>query len=531
MKKFFKLIFASITSFLFIFTLAACNQVPTESSSSASANSTTSTTQVTPTPTTGTSVVTTTPTTTPVKSDAEIKENFNKEISKVSLSKASINSYIKSALSQASDVDFDKLISEVNLPATKVSVNSTKEDNSITTQTYYQWQDGTKIYFGSNNNDAVESYYLDLAAITELLPQSPDQTEEVDYVALILSSLNITDPNFDIDTYLGYINFNVDDFSYVNGVFTFNKISLINYLVKVLEIKDEETLTIISTYVNLFLTKFEINIKYDGEKFTEFNVEIEINVKNIALLLATEQDAIEISDDSYVSLSFNLTLNYLKNIFTSAQIDFSVVADVNNHTTDDIALDASFEFSCNITPLLVESSLSLDLDYSAKITNESFDEISGTTETEEYVQSLTVNFTNTNKLDVLKKEFTNELSLTAKTALDSKVVFDLSVNASLTLAPSQLKLDVKLNKTSFIEAEINFANNYVTDGKVTVYPKVLVEAVGSGSSITTDYVKGEVVIETKDVVVPDALLNNDSAVDILSLLNPGTADTPTPYNN
>ena len=530
MKKFFKLIFASITSFLFIFTLAACNQVPTESSSSASANSTTSTTQVTSTPTTGTSVVTTTPTTTPVKSDAEIKENFNKEISKVSLSKASINSYIKSALSQASDVDFDKLISEVNLPATKVSVNSTKEDDSVTTQTYYQWQDGTKIYFGSNNNDAVESYYLDLAAITELLPL-PDQTEEVDYVALILSSLNITDPNFDIDTYLGYINFNVDDFSYVNGVFTFNKISLINYLVKVLEIKDEETLTIISTYVNLFLTKFEINIKYDGEKFTEFNVEIEINVKNIALLLATEQDAIEISDDSYVSLSFNLTLNYLKNIFTSAQIDFSVVADVNNHTTDDIALDASLEFSCNLTPLLVESSLSLDIDFSNIVANDIYDENYVVIGTEEHVNTLTVNFTNTNKLDVLKKEFSNELSLTAKTTSDSKVVFDLSVNASLTLAPSQLKLDVKLNKTSFIEAEINFANNHVTDGKVTVYPKVLVEAVGSGSSITTDYVKGEVVIETKDVVVPDALLNNDLAVDILSLLNPGAADTPTPYNN
>ena len=59
-----------------------------------------------------------------------------------------------------------------------------------------------------------------------------------------------------------------DDFSYENGVFTFDKTSLINYLEKVLEINDEATLTLISNFINLILTKFEISIKYDGEKFT-----------------------------------------------------------------------------------------------------------------------------------------------------------------------------------------------------------------------------------------------------------------------
>ncbi len=531
MKKIFKLIFISISSFLFIFTLASCNEVPTNSSSSASANSTSSTTQVTPTPSTETSVPTTTTTTVPVKSEAEVKENFNKELSKISLSKASINDFIESVVSESSNIDFDKLISEVEVPTTKVSINSTKEDNSITTQTYYQWQDGTKIYFGGNNNDAVESYYLDLAAITELIPSMPEQTEDIDYVDSILSLLNITDPDFDLDTYLGYINFNADDFSYENGVFTFDKTSLINYLEKVLEINDEASLTLISNFINLILTKFEINIKYDGEKFTEFNVEIKVNVKGIVSLTATDQKDLDlISDDSYVSLSFNLALNYLNNIFTSAQIELNVEADVKDPNTKDNYLDATLEFSCNLTPLLVESSLSLDLDYSGKIT-ESYDVVTDLIETEEYVKTLKVDFTNTNKLDVSKKEFTNELAFTAKATSDSEVVFDLSVNALLTLAPSQLKLDVKLNKTSFIEAEVNFANNQVTDGKLTVYPKVLVEAVGSGSSISTDYVKAEIVIETKNVVVPNELLNNDLAVDILSLLIPGSADTPTPYNN
>lgn len=528
MKNIFKLIFASITSFLFIFTLAACNQIP-EESSSASNNSTTSTTTVAPTPSSTTTVPTTT--TTPVKTEAEIKENFNKELAKVSLSKASINEYIDSVVANASDVDFDTLVSQIKVPATKVSLNSIKEDNSVETLNYYQWQNENKIYFGSNN-DTVESYYLDLNAISELLKSLPTQGEDMDYVDAVLSLLNITDSDFDLDTYLGYINFNADDFSYENGVFTFDKTSLINYLEKVLEIKDEASLTLISNFVNLILTKFEINIKYDGEKFTEFNVEIKVNVKGIVSLTVTDEKDLDlISDDSYVSLSFNLTLNYLNNIFTSAQIELNVEADVKDPNTKDNYLDATLEFSCNLTPLLVESSLSLDLDYSGKITDEYYDVVTDLIETEEYVKTLKVNFTNINRLNILNKELTNELVLTAKKTLDSEVVFDLSVNVLLSLKPSKLNLSIKLNNASFIGAEINFADNQLTDGKVNVYPKVLVEAVGSGSSISTDYVKGEIILETKDVVIPDALLNNEDAIDILSIFNAGTPDTPTPYNN
>ena len=211
-------------------------------------------------------------------SEEQIKENFNNEVTKVSLSKESLNSTIQSAVDSSSKgVDVDSMLDSFHLSNTKASITKTigEEESSYDA---YAWQKEEKIYLGSVIEEESTVYLLDLGTIKETISNAgsvelPDVGENtIDYVDLILSSLDV---NIDLDQYLSKIKFSLSDFEfdYKNKTFTFTKEKLVDKVSEVLGITDATTKNMISTY----LGEFSFQIGYDGYNFNEYKLFLKPN--------------------------------------------------------------------------------------------------------------------------------------------------------------------------------------------------------------------------------------------------------------
>lgn len=198
-------------------------------------------------------------------SEKKIKENFNKEVKKFSLSKDTLNGMMQSVEeSFTNEVDIDSLIDSINIANTKASITQTVAEELIQSTDAYAWQKEDKIFVGNVQDDEPNVYLLDLGLIKETISTSrEDVLPDVD-----LDESSIDSESF--DEFLSKIKFTVDDFEfdYESKIFTFSKEILVDKLYEILEINNEQAKEVLSYY----LGEFDFKIGYDGYNFKEYKL-------------------------------------------------------------------------------------------------------------------------------------------------------------------------------------------------------------------------------------------------------------------
>ncbi len=370
----------------------------------------------------------------PEMSEDEIKNNFDQEVKKLSLSKKSINGAINTAISTASsDVDVDTILNSISVPNSKLDVvvkgkrtvgeESQKQEG---TKNFYFWQKEDKVY-ACDNEQNKETVTVDLAQIKSYVSEliggisgTPDQSQDTDYVGLILEAMNV--PELPIDTYLSLIRFEGSDFTYSDGLFTLSKEALINKVVNLFGVNDSSQVESIKAMVSAYITDLYVQIGYNGSNFTRFKLYVKPNLASIvenASLGAMNAEA-----------TLDMRLGYTAGKVSVASLNVDATATQGpNRMTADLDLIASMkgiEFKMNV-------------DLHSELT---YDGYSNTTNTKANVSLI---------LDVEKK--TIDFDMTSSTSYDVKNTTD-DINEShsneftCSLDASEKGIDLKFTETS-----------------------------------------------------------------------------------
>lgn len=324
MKKIFKLIFASFLSLMVIFSLASCADEEL--------------------------------------SEEKIKESFNEEISKFSLSKASLNNYANSAMKEVASIDVDSIINSVEVPTAKIT-QALIDGDEVYSSEVYMWQNAKKIYYGYYNDDTdFASYYLDLDYINQLFTSVKPTEENIDYVDLLLQLIakatEIEIPEINIDDYLGLIKFEADDFKFENGYFVFDKVSLTNFVLRLIPITMEKYKASVLLLINSVIDEFKISIKYDGKHFNEFNFNLKINLKSlISIMTNSGQEINIIGDDSNILFSLSTVLDYKDNKLSGLHINSDLDAKVINTEDDTLSYKAKLTYTFDATEAEIRNNI------------------------------------------------------------------------------------------------------------------------------------------------------------------------------
>lgn len=486
MKKIFKLIFASFLSLMVIFSLASCADEEL--------------------------------------SEEKIKESFNEEISKFSLSKASLNNYANSAMKEVANIDVDSIINSVEVPTAKIT-QALIDGDEVYSNEVYMWQNAKKIYYGYYNDDTdFASYYLDLDYINQLFTSVKPTEENIDYVDLLLQLIakatEIEIPEINIDDYLGLIKFEADDFKFENGYFVFDKVSLTNFVLRLIPITMEKYKASVLLLINSVIDEFKISIKYDGKHFNEFNFNLKINLKSlISIMTNSGQEINIIGDDSNILFSLSTALDYKDNKLSGLHINSDLDAKVINTEDDTLSYKAKLTYTFDATEAEIKNNIAGEFVGGSYSILDSYDPVKDeyTEITYKNIYSYKINSAST--IDLKNRTLTSEsnvsvLQTEAVNDGEPETTYNLNVKLSMNKTANKFELKVLLNEDLFIDEVVNYKDNKASDGKFTIYYG-LIEKINGGNP---SYQRLEMIFETKDVVVPEVLLNDENAVNILDNL-------------
>ena len=385
--------------------------------------------------------------------EEQIKENFNNEVSKVSLSKDSLNGAIHSVVASSKDADISSVLDSINLSNTKASITTTIGEN-VTSYDAYAWQKEDKIYLGGLIDEVPAVGYVDLGTIKESISnigseEVPEVGEEsIDYVDLLLSSLDV---NIDLDQYLSKIKFSLTDFEfdYENKTFTFTKEKLVEKVSEVLGITDPTTKNMISTY----LGEFSFKIGYDGYNFNEYKLVLKPN-------LSVSLSSFNPNAKADLSIEADLKLNHnLEDEITSS----SLTIDVNYSSSSsysyggyDFSNETTSSFSFKAESTIDKVNMSIDSSSEAKVVSPYIDETFGTFEsmTSEESSKVKMTMAQDNVKKTLNVNGSVEQSYSSKVGEETEE-YSNKTELALDTSESSIDLSIKNNDKEVVSLKAN----------------------------------------------------------------------------
>lgn len=325
MKKIFKFLTMVFIALITIFTLASCNQEPNASlptlptvSSGSSNSSASSSKQLT---------------------EAEIKENFNQEVSSVTLSKDGINSFVNDIVVEATSNEVISKLSTLEVPNTEATLSKKKitEETATEMGKIYVWENDDVIYVSLAGDGADTITYKYEMSYLDEIDSFVSDLKDFDYVGYLLNYMSVPS-DFDIDSYLKLIKFSGDDFTYTDGYFVLKNEKLVNLVAAASQIPAAQINEFISTYVS----SYEIKIKYDGYHVTGFAV----NVK------ATDNEYV---DASKTYANVNVDITYLNDEVSS--VSGNVELSLAPNTNDEQIAYVKANFALNNTSISLDGNI------------------------------------------------------------------------------------------------------------------------------------------------------------------------------